>query len=61
MFNDMFCLFKRRWICHHSSPQLQDDFNMLVGRHGCLWMTWLFMKDWDFNSVKYLLTSNYSG
>ena len=36
MFNEMFCLFKRRWICHHSSPQLQEDLNMLVGRRGCL-------------------------
>ena len=36
MFNEMLCLFKRRWICHHSSPQLQEDLNMLVGRRGCL-------------------------
>ena len=35
-FNEMLCLFKHRWICHHSSPKFQDIVNVLAGRYGCL-------------------------
>ena len=35
-FNEMLCLFKHRWICHHSSPKFRDVVNVLTGRCGFL-------------------------